>query len=553
MNTNSARTKKYLLIGIIVIAAILRLNHINQPLVDAFSWRQSSTAMMADNFYNKNWNIFYPEVSWGGPGPNYQGREFQTVSYLAALLYTVFGQHDWIGRGIPVIFGLWGLFALYQLVRRIWDEQRALASAAVMALLPGSIFIERSFLPDPAMVALITTSLWLLVACLQTGLLRYLLLSGLTGTLGYLSKLPGLIIGLPMIYATLSILKGQHLLRPKKIAAMTAFAVLTILPAVAYYLWARHLALSYPPHHFAGSGNWLWDGGLQNWLGQNYFLARMSERFANWIWTAPVIALVFTGLIILPPGTRQRRTSGDSRQRADSPVKAPWLFHWWMLACVIYYFIGARELVENPWNFHIINPAASALAGHAIISIASGRRHIFFSPSPAAVTAVLLLVIFAFGQRGLRWMYHPYAHESYKLGLALREISEPGDLVVTVSNSFAEPTAIYYSKRRGWVFPPAFAWDREPLKDGTEDIRLFEELRSRGADWIGIVSESLARLRQNHSALVEHISSTCRLESENRNWVIYRILPPDEIRQWSGSSGDGTSLTLNKQQVSSVR
>jgi hypothetical protein len=60
-------TSFYLLI-ILVLAASLRLNHINQPFTDAFSWRQSSTAMIADNNYRTNWNIFYPEVNWTGLG-----------------------------------------------------------------------------------------------------------------------------------------------------------------------------------------------------------------------------------------------------------------------------------------------------------------------------------------------------------------------------------------------------------------------------------------------------------------------------------------------------
>jgi hypothetical protein len=74
-----------LLILILIFAAALRLRHIEQPLTDAFSWRQSSTAMMADNYYQRNRNILYPEVSWSGPGPSYQGREFQTVSYFTGL------------------------------------------------------------------------------------------------------------------------------------------------------------------------------------------------------------------------------------------------------------------------------------------------------------------------------------------------------------------------------------------------------------------------------------------------------------------------------------
>ncbi len=134
-----------LLVGILALGAVFRFSTITQPFTDALNWREACNAMMARNFYHGSWNIFYPEVDWSGSSPGYSGFEFQTVSYIAALLYVITGEHEWVGRGVAALFGLWGIFALYQLVRRIWDEERALLSAAVMALLPGSIFIERSF------------------------------------------------------------------------------------------------------------------------------------------------------------------------------------------------------------------------------------------------------------------------------------------------------------------------------------------------------------------------------------------------------------------------
>ncbi len=138
---------------ILVIGAVLRILWIEQPYVDLFGWRESSTAMMAENYFKTNGNIFYPEVNWSGPGPNYQGREFQTVTYIASIFYRFLGQQDWIGRSVAVVFGVWGIFALYKLVALAWDKRAAIAAAAIMAILPASIFIERSFMPDPAMVA----------------------------------------------------------------------------------------------------------------------------------------------------------------------------------------------------------------------------------------------------------------------------------------------------------------------------------------------------------------------------------------------------------------
>src|SRR5262249_29160916 len=152
------------IVGVLLLATFLRFQGINQPHVEFFAWREADTASMADAFASGNWNIFLPQVRWGGPGPNYIGAEFQTVSYIAALGYQAFGAAPWVGRIVSIAFALWGIFALYQLVCRVWGAPSGIASAVVMAVLPGSLFIERSFLPDAAMTALMTTSLWMLIA-----------------------------------------------------------------------------------------------------------------------------------------------------------------------------------------------------------------------------------------------------------------------------------------------------------------------------------------------------------------------------------------------------
>jgi len=526
-----SRLSTCLLTAILIVGAILRFNHITQPLIDAFSWRETDTAMMAENYHSTNWNILCTKLNWDGPGPGYQGREFQTLSYLTALLYLLVGQHDWVGRAVAVMFGLWGIFALYQLVRRVWDEQRAVASAAVMALLPGSIFIERSFLPDPAMVALVTTATWLLVAYLQTDRWPYLILASVIGTWGFLTKITGLIVAIPMLYSMLAILSRRRMLHPSRLATLGTAAVFGLVPLVGYYLWARHLALSYPPYHFAGSGNWLWDNGLREWWNHSYFLPRLYQRFSGWIWTGPVILLVLLGLLC--PFLKQGRASWAGEQEpsrneasVDGLYKAPWLFHWWLLAGIVYYFIGAQELVENPWNFHIIDPAAAALTGHGIVVLTSFTARL----ARPFISAGLLLVIAVSGQRGLTAMYKPYAEQSYRLGLALRQLTRRSDLVVTVANAIGDPTAIYYSGRRGWVFPPASVsgnWVELPEND-EESIRFFEALRVQGADWLGIVAEQKKELWQDHAQLMSYIQRTCEFTVETRDYVIYRIRGPEK-------------------------
>lgn len=532
----------YLLLAILAIATVLRLHLIDQPFIDAFSWRQASTAMIAENFYRRNWNIFFPEVNWDGPGPSYQGREFQTVTYIAALLYTLFGQHDWIGRSVAVAFGVWGIFALYQLVLCVWDQPRALASAAVMALLPGSIFIERSFLPDPAMVALVTTGAWLFVKYLQTEQVNLLIWASFFSSWGFLSKLPGLVMGIPILYAMLTI-GVQRQWPARKFRAFALASGCVLIPVIAYYLWARHLAMTYPPYHFAGGGNWVWDHGLSTWLQEHYYLPKLVNRIAGWLWTGPVIILVILGLCV---SVIDSSIISSVDQNQPKPI---YFFHWWLVGVILFYLIGAREIVDNPWNLHLINPAAAALAGYALVFLLSAFRQTlqlvkqllkqqdaqkFLNIIITRKLDMLLLLLLAFlsigyvGQKHLHYLYYPYARQGYLVGLELRHLSRPLDLVMTMANDLGDPVAIYYSRRRGWVFPPPWDgidWSASSLHDDDEAIRLLNVLRQAGALWLGIVGDRKRELREANGRFIDYVEQHGDRVQENDDVLIYRLHP----------------------------
>lgn len=509
---------------ILLLAAALRAEHIEQPFLDAFSWRQSDAAMIAENYFRHHHNILYVEVSWDGPGPTYQGRELQTVTYISALLYTLVGQHDWVGRAVAISFGLWGIVALYHVVRLAWRQDYALVAALVMAIMPGATFIDRSLLPDPAMVALIVTSLWLWLQYLQSGRSRYLLLGGVIGAWGACTKITGLIIGLPMAYAWFALSDRRYRWRPQKLVAAALFAAIILAPTAAYYLWARHLALSYPPFHFAGAGRWLWDSSIGQWAAEQYYLPELLKHYGDWLWRWPVITLVILGLLFHPPTPPSER----AEHAAKGAGLAPWLFHFWLLAGIIYYLIGARELVENPWNLHILNPPAAVFTAHAIVRIA--RRHSRPPAKPLVLARVLtmLLAIWLVGRVGLNWMIHPYAHDDYKMGLALRDVAAPDDLVVTITGDLGDPVAIYYSQRRGWPFPPLrpfLGWNRLPAGD-RQAIALFDDLRARGANWLGIVAWRRAELQHRYPSFMTHLRQSTTLSSANEQFTVYRIESP---------------------------
>ncbi len=495
---------------ILIGGLLMRLQNITQPFVDVFSWRQTSTAMMAENFFKVDWNILYPQVSWNGPGPGYQGREFQTVSYLAALAYAVFGQYDIIGRIIPIIFGMWGIFALYQLILLVWGRQHAIAGAAMMAILPGAAFTDRSFLPDPAMVSLTTTCMWLFVLYLFQQKNRHLILAALAGCLGILSKIPGLIIALPMLYALIIVFDNRKQLKLTNLKPVLIAAILVLIPVIAYYLWARYLSLNYPPYHFAGSGNWIWNEPKQ-FISSHYFLRNVKDIFQYWLLGLPAMSLLILGLLFPPPRLAAK----------FSPIGIPWFFHYLLAGCAFYYLIGAQELVKNPWNFHLFLPVIAVFCGRFLVVIYNIQP---FSKRLAKIRIALLIIfMLAFNVKLMKgYLFRDRdAIDTYRMGMALSKLVKPGDLVITIAYDIGDPLAIYYSGAKGWVFPPADQWAPIELPDDdSESIRSLQELRKKGGDWFGIADIHYTDIQQNHPLFASYLNTNLTAVSQTKDFVI---------------------------------
>ena len=517
------QNRQVVLFAILVIALFLRLQQISQPFIDEYSWREADTASMADGFASGSWNIFQPQVRWGGSGPNHIGAEFQTVSFMAALGYQVVGSAPWVGRLVSVAFGVWGLFAFCQLLRRVWSTPAALTATAVLAVMPGAVFIDRSFLSDGAMTALMTTSLWWFVAWCQSRRFPYLVGAVIAGALGCLTKITGGILILPALYAAYSLLGHRLHERSTRLYLLVA-AMLVALPVCSYYLWARHLAASAAPFHFTGGGKFVWSGEFAEWLKNDYYLPQFWHLICSDLWGLPLICLATLGLCVRP--------------EAQQPNGARWLMHVWLIAMLIRYLVEARHLVTDPYNVHLFNPVVAAFAGAGLsrlLAIAAGMR----LPRPRAALGLLLFsgVALAGTAIGGRWhagepWSEPYS-DHYVLARRLAELSSPNDLVISFG---LEPVVLYHSDRHGWVFPPEEIATMKPgaaahkSDYGPSDLANLRQLSMQGARWLVIPSfnsylpaERSERLRSDYPELFAGIFNDFELVSEQPDGLIFRI------------------------------
>jgi uncharacterized membrane protein YuzA (DUF378 family) len=523
--------KAALLVLIMGAGAALRLTDITQPFSDAFSWRQSDTAGIADQFLRGHWNIFLPKIGWNGPGDNFVGYEFQSVTFLASLLYRVLGQADWVARGLSVAFGLWGIFAFHRLVRLTRGETEALVAATLLALHPAVAFVDRSFLPDPAMTAMTVTALWWLVVFAETGRRLALVAAVAAGTLAALTKITALIVGLAVIYVLVVEARRSRFeltVRP----ALWGLALLA-LGVGAYYGWAVHVSRAYPPFHVAAHDNWIWNHPPATILERGFWFGVIAH---HGFWLIPAFLTPFMAL-------------GLTVGRRSAEAAWPFIFHFWLLGGFLLIVFGAKELGENPWNIQILQPPLMALAGAGVVwsgrvagrFIAGRRWALRLPPMAIPVTSVLACACVAallWHQRRVAWAYHPYAGQSVLLGAALAEASQPDDLVATIAEAVGDPTPLLYSRRRGWVFPPpgsAVPWASQSIPSSA-GIAAFDDLRRRGLCLFGMVAEQRAKLALSSPELLAHIEAHTHPVASNRNYTIVQIPEGNCGRRTIGSA-----------------
>ena len=243
-----------------------RLPGLTSPLLEeGHAWRQSVTAMIARNYARHGYCLFWPEIDTPpheGPldTPGYTNSEFPLYPYAVALLYGLFGIHDWLGRLLSALCATAATVVLYRLLLRTSGAWAATVGAMFWALNPVSIFFGRAFLPEPLLVLLIVLTFERLSLWFETGRRRAWATALVAATLATMVKQPALHIVLALALA--------WRLAPAADRRRVPGWLLPVLPTVAcllwYNVWAKWLGEHYVGHFAVGGGSGLINPGL--WL-----------------------------------------------------------------------------------------------------------------------------------------------------------------------------------------------------------------------------------------------------------------------------------------------
>ncbi len=445
---------------IILLALAVRLVAVDAPYTSVHWIKQLQIAPIAKNFYEDGYNILWPETDYSADRPGYIEIEFQLVTFLTALLYPIFGIHEWVGRAVTISFSIGSLILIYALLRRYLGERPAAFGLLFFAFAPSNWYYSRVLMSEPLMLffsigVVYFFSLWLGVPRSAPQPARgrlYFGLAVLCGALAFLVKLPTLVLAIPLLFIAYR-RYGWTLFRQP---ILFLFALITVLPAAAYYY---HAHVNIGAHYFTvgvGFGGGMW-ASLEHFLRPgNYSL--MVQRLLKDHLTA-------VGFVLLPIGLLAYGKGGRFRWN---------LFHIWLGAIFLYFIVvSGGNLRQTYYQLPLLLPASGliGLGWDRISRMADVSRLL----TPLLVALFLALAV---------WGVQPFYEQQVPIIAAatdLDQIDPAKRPVIIFPPGFG---CLYYFERPGWVGREGFG--KPPDQVAPEDIpgpQYVTNRIKRGARW----------------------------------------------------------------------
>jgi hypothetical protein len=363
--------------------------------------------------------------------------EVPVYTGLLAAGYRLFGEHDWVGRLLSVLFSILALVAFRDLVARTADGVIADVATGLLTICPVFLFYGRAVQPDSAMLALMLVTACCYDRHLERGGRPWLVATAIAGMLAALVKYYGLMVLIPLAFAS------ARRRGPRGFVAPELFALAGIMIAPVA-IW---IAAVFVPTHNPAQDKVYFLFQMPELLWQPTLYARLFDRFL-FKDCGPVTTLLFAVGVSVAIVRRDR----------------PRAFDGWAVMGLVFYFALGPLLRYHDYYELMLLPAATVWAAWGLRAIAERSRAWSWLAAGLLVVAAVVQGPWLMGSR--------FANDRGHVVLAerLRELC-PTDGRVAVFGPDAVAGTVHYSHRDGWAF-------HMPPEEGPT---IFERLQRQGA------------------------------------------------------------------------
>jgi hypothetical protein len=273
-------TLGFLLFGTFLLRAV----NAQQPIVENYVGRQIPTAMVARNL-ERGSGLFWPQLDTA-PFPNYFVVEppLSELAVTAARRMSGLGLSE-AGRILSALMTTLAAWGLFDLVERRSGRRAAIFALIAFAVFPLTIRYGRAFQPDASMLGAAVAGVVCWDRYRASGGRRWLLAGWSLLALGFAIKITAAFLLIPLCL----VIVGRR--RRLEIIA----AISTLVPALAWYVWANHLLIEGSGSQAASDNQAIWFGTL----GSPAVFAPDKLGFVAWSLLVRAFTPVGAGLALL--------------------------------------------------------------------------------------------------------------------------------------------------------------------------------------------------------------------------------------------------------------
>ena len=402
---------------ILLLGLLIRLWHLDIPLLEFYPTRQVQTAEIARNFFRDRSSILEPKVGYLGQEKVPFSVEFPIFNYVVSRLYLLSGGvRETIGRLLSIVGWLISSVLLFLLISKIANPFVSLSAIFFYSFSPLSVLISRSFQPDQWMLTFSVASIYLLLLSKSKSGRKNLLFlfSAIFASMSILMKLPSVLF--TVIPALFILYKG-----PKKRLESLIFLSIALFPSLMWYFYASK---SSEASGLAESFT------IANWFGLEVFLN--PKYWSNLFGFEMNLVLLPVGMVLFLLGIM---TKLKNNQR---------FLYSWLASVILYFLIFNKHSMTHEYYHLPFLPVAVIFIGLACGKLLAKRLY-----SLVLVAFLVLALMFAVVKNRA---YMPIDRFNHVLETAsvIRELTSLDDLIVGQMD--AGPSLMYYADRRGWEF-----------------------------------------------------------------------------------------------------
>ena len=475
---------------IIIFSIGIRLINITQPLLEGASTRQVQTAMIAQNFHEREFRLFYPQVDGLGHNPGYLMQEFYFIPFAAALFYKLFGGvHEFVLRLISVVFFGLALMMFYLFCSYIWNSSMGLLASLCFSLCPMTIYLGRAVHPEMAITFFNIGTLYFFKKLLDQNFFRYGVYATACFIFSVALKVPNLYLMLPIAYwiyekYSLSFIRDYK---------FWLLGFLFVLP-IGILNYHQYLVRTEFPNPYM----------------TNFEVQTIMESIRAFLLDKDFYKIQFDNLIsytLTPIGF----TLALGGMFLSFNKNKDLFLYFWLIGVGVFFFLMPAQSLQGYYQMHLIPIAVIFISKFLYFFYESNfyKKNFIYPQYTWAVLLILTgIIVFRYS---FAWYKIP-EHFQYvvEAGKAVSALIDKKAMVVSSSIQNG-PELVYYSRRKGWVMD---------IGKDNNLIESLEKMRKEGAAYF--TSASLDSFFHNAS-FSEYLLNSYPILKQTDHFIIFDL------------------------------